>query len=165
MTNAFQQVLAALRPEEVSFILSQLPAEKQDGETDSQITAGEASTGFRTGDEPESDLDAENRRRRRIDREWPAVGTILSAEYYGEHYRAEIIPAGKKLKSGRQIRLCSGPGAGMVCDSFSEAMLCATEIQRNEQGLGRKGTSNGWIFWQWEGKPENIAGTDSDDAD
>lgn len=97
--------------------------------------------------------DEESRRRRHIDREWPDVGTILSSEYYGATYTAEVITAAKRLKSGKQIRITSGPAQGMTCDSFSEAMLCATEIQRNEQSLGRKGTSNGWAFWQWNGKP------------
>jgi hypothetical protein len=32
-------------------------------------------------------------------------------------------------------------------------MIAATEQQRADQSLGRKGVSNGWMFWQWDGKP------------
>lgn len=150
MNQHYQQALAAMSAEDVGFILSLLPTVEP--------TQGNA------GIVPDSNDDNdESRRRRHIDREWPEVGAILTAEYFGEEYRAEVIPATKKLKSGRQIRLDSGPARGTVCDSFSEAMLTATEHQRNEQNLGRKGTSNGWVFWNWDGKPANTAG-DGEDA-
>ena len=155
MKNLHQQALAAMAVEDVSYILSQL-----------RLMEPQAVSNTATAADPGAGLaeDDEGRRRRRIEREWPNTGTILSSDYYGTAYAAEIIPAMKKLKSGKQIRITSGPAQGIVCDSFSEAMLCATEIQRNEQNLGRKGTSNGWLFWDWSGKPENIAGG-IDDAD
>ena len=53
----------------------------------------------------------------------------------------------RRFKSGRALRLLSGPAAGQVHHSLSGAMLAATESQRQEQGLGRKGVSNGWTFW------------------
>ena len=89
-------------------------------------------------------------KRNRPIREWPAVGTRLSAEYFGQTYRAEIIVAHKRLKSGKQIRLLEGPSAGKRCNSYSRAMLLATARQRREQKLGRKGVSNGWDFWREE---------------
>jgi hypothetical protein len=145
MSKLFEQALADLRPEEASFILERLPALK----TPEPDAAGPDAA---SGDE------AENRRRRSIPREWPEAGTVLRAEYCGVSYTAEIIPAAKKLKSGKQIRITGGPAMAMVADSFSEAMLLATEEQRSRQNLGRKGVSNGWVFWDWEGKPADIAG-------
>ena len=157
MEHLYQQALAAMPVEDVEFILSQIGAGVPP--TAQTNSGNDAATGMLTSDDED-----ENRRRRHIEREWPDIGTILSSEYYGTTYTAEIIPATKRLKSGKQIRLTSDLAQGIVCDSFSEAMLCATEIQRNEQSLGRKGTSNGWVFWDWPGKPENIAGG-VDDAD
>lgn len=156
MNNHYQQALASMPIEDVSFILSQIgattapPARTNSG--------NDAATGSITADE-----DEENRRRRHIEREWPEIGTILSSDYYGTTYTAEIIPATKRLKSGKQIRITSGPEQGTICDSFSEAMITATDKQRAEQNLGRKGTSNGWVFWDWPGKPENITGDDQEE--
>ncbi len=158
MEKLYQQTLAALPVEDVSFILSQFPQ--------ATVAVNQPAAGNNTAMEAEqTEEDEESRRRRRIEREWPAEGTALSAEYYGTTYTAEIIPAAKKLKSGKQIRLTSGPAQGVVCDSFSEAMITATEQQRADQNLGRKGVSNGWLFWIWDGKPENISGTAADEAD
>ncbi len=158
MEKLYQQTLAALPVEDVRFILSQFPQ--------ATVAVSQPAAGNSTAMEAEQiEEDEESRRRRRIEREWPAVGTILRAEYFNEQYTAEIVPAVKKLKSGKQIRLTSGPAQGVVCDSFSEAMIAATEQQRTDQNLGRKGVSNGWLFWVWEGKPENIAGGSADEAD
>ena len=162
MTIAFKNALAELWPEEVDFILSQLPPVEAPGKADNESSADTADVltdGF------EVDPDAENHRRRRIEREWPDAGAILRAEYYGTVYTAEVVLAAKKLKSGKQIRLTAGPAQGVVCDSFSEAMIAATEQQRADQNLGRKGVSNGWLFWIWDGKPENIAGDSTNEAD
>lgn len=145
MENLYQQTLAAMPVEDVSFILSQIG---QPDILDTQPVSGHDVVG--TG---QNEDDEETRRRRRIEREWPDTDTILSADYYGATYTAEIIPAAKRLKSGKQIRITSGPAQGVVCDSFSEAMITATEQQRADQNLGRKGVSNGWMFWQWDGKP------------
>lgn len=156
MYEHYQQALAAMSVEDIECILSFLPTPA------APIVRNDA---FTVAENNQTDDDEESRRRRRIDREWPEVGAILTAEYFGEEYRAEIIPATKKLKSGKQIRIDSGPAKGVVCDSFSEAMLCATENQRNEQNLGRKGTSNGWVFWQWDGKPASINGDEQDNPE
>ena len=140
MEQLYQQALATMHIEDVDFILSQL----QNAQNDSQQTPQEPAPVF----ENETDDDDDGRRRRHIEREWPELNTILNVEYYSQTYTAQIIPANKKLKSGKQILLLDGPAHGTVCDSFSEAMLAATEKQRAGQNLARKGVSNGWVFWQ-----------------
>ena len=93
-------------------------------------------------------------KRAQIEHPWPEVGTVLEADYFGTHYTAEVIeaPAGRKLKSGKTVRVTSGPAAGTEHASMSGAMEAATEQQRNEQALGRKGCLSGWDFWRWPGK-------------
>lgn len=148
MNHDYQQALASMSVEDVSCILSLL----------SPPSSSVASSNSAAGIVVQQDEDEDGRRRRRIERDWPEMGTILTADYFGTTYTAEIIPATKRLKSGKQIRIESGPAKGAVCDSFSEAMIEATEAQRTVQNLGRKGVSNGWVFWQWDGKPSNING-------
>jgi hypothetical protein len=151
MNTLYQETLAGLLPAEVDFILDATPAPAATGQT--------AAHGGRTEE-------GEPRRRRRIEREWPEIGTRLYAEYCGTRYQAETVTAAKKLKSGKQIRIASGPAIGEICDSFTEAMIRATEKQREKQNLGRKGVSNGWEFWQWYGKPaDSASGNGGDDAD
>ena len=145
--TVFAQPLAELMPEEVSFILAHLPPEPEEA-------SAEAST---------QEADSESRRRRHIERDWPEIGAILAAEYGGQTYQAGIVAASKRLKSGKQICLASGPAQGQICDSFSEAMLLATEEQRRRENLGRKGVSNGWDFWNWPGKPAGLAGEAEED--
>ncbi len=87
------------------------------------------------------------RKRRTIKREWPEVSTILEADYEGVHYEAEVIAA-PRYKSGRALKILTGPAAGTVHHSMTGAMLVATEAQREENELGRKGVANGWDFWE-----------------
>ena len=86
-------------------------------------------------------------KRRQVTHEWPEVGTILEADYEGVHYEAEVIAA-PELKSGKAVRVLTGPSAGEVCRSLSGAMIEATQKQREEQCLGKKGATNGWAFWR-----------------
>jgi len=88
--------------------------------------------------------------RQYIDHEWPPVGTIVCGNYFGTVYRAEVVKAKKRLKSGCQLKLLDGPSKGRRFDSFTKALLIATAKQRKETNLGRKQASNGWSFW----KPE-----------
>ena len=90
------------------------------------------------------------RKRRKAAHQWPEVGTVLTGDYHGVHYEAEVIQA-PRYKSGRVLRILTGPAAGKVSSSYSGAMLKATEAQRQEQGLGRKGVANGWAFWRAKG--------------
>ena len=87
------------------------------------------------------------RRRRRVSHPWPEVGVNLAADYAGVHYEAQVIEA-PRYKSGKALKILTGPATSKVCRSPSGAMLLATEQQRQEQGLGRKGVTNGWAFWK-----------------
>ena len=89
----------------------------------------------------------EKTKRKHPQREWPEVGTVLEAGYFGNHYEAEVIEA-PQLKSGKALKILTGPAAGKVCRSVSGAMLQATEAQREANGLGRAGVANGWQFWK-----------------
>jgi len=93
-------------------------------------------------------------KRAHIAHPWPDLGATIEADYFGTHYTAEIIPSppNRKLQSGRLIRITSGPAAGTEHASMSGAMEAATEHQRNDQSLGRKGCLSGWDFWKWPGK-------------
>ena len=89
------------------------------------------------------------RKRRYIKRQWPETGTILQAGCEGTHYEVEVIAA-PRYKAGKALKILTGPAAGEICHSMSGAMLKATEAQRQEHGLGRKGLANGWTFWKEE---------------
>ena len=101
------------------------------------------------GEKPEeaSSPGRKRRKRRKASHEWPAVGTVLIAEYEGELYEAEVVEA-PRCKSGKAVKILSGPSAGKTCKSMSKAMLEATSKQREEQGLAKKGVANGWQFWK-----------------
>jgi len=90
------------------------------------------------------------RKRCSIKHTWPEPGTILEADYHGEHYEAEVMEA-RRYKSGRALKVLTGPAAGRIFSSMSGAMLAATQRQREEHGLGKKGVSNGWRFWKSKG--------------
>ncbi|MFP4029724.1 MAG: hypothetical protein ACLFWL_18250 [Candidatus Brocadiia bacterium] len=107
----------------------------------------EANTQEEASQEDSSQEETGTRKRRKIDHEWPEVGTILEAHYQGVHYEAEVVSR-PRYKSGKAIRILSGPAIGEVERSMSGAMLKATEKHREEEGLGRKGVSNGWDFWK-----------------
>ena len=88
-----------------------------------------------------------SRTRQHVEHEWPAVGTILAGTYYGTVYRAEVVVADKRLKSGKQLVLLDGPAKGQRFDSLTRALLAATVKQRETMKLGRSGATNGWEFW------------------
>jgi len=90
---------------------------------------------------------AGERKRRQVQHEWPEVGTILETDYHGQHYEAEVIQAGR-YRDGKALKILTGSAAGYICRSPSGAMLKATEGQRQEQGLGKRGVTNGWAFWK-----------------
>ena len=109
---------------------------------DSRVTVSHA-----TATQPQADSQESRRKRRHLKREWPETGTILEADYEGTHYEAEVMPA-PQYRSGRAIKILTGNAAGQVSHSMSGAMLVATESQRKQQGLGRRGLANGWSFWK-----------------
>jgi hypothetical protein len=88
-----------------------------------------------------------SRTRQHIEHEWPGVGTILAGSYDGTVYRAEVVAAGKRLKSGKQLVLLDGPAKGQRFDSLTKALVVATARQRETMRLGRSGVTNGWSFW------------------
>ena len=90
---------------------------------------------------------AQRGRRQRVSHEWPEVGTILQADYFGQYYEAEVISA-PQYRSGKAVKILTGHAAGQVCRSPSGAMVDATQKQRDERGLGKKGIANGWAFWK-----------------
>ena len=100
----------------------------------------------------ESESGSEERKRRKVEHEWPEVGTILEADYKGQHYEAEVISM-PRYKNGKAVKILSGPANGEVERSMSGAMLTATEKQREENDLGRSGVANGWEFWDVKGEP------------
>jgi len=91
-------------------------------------------------------------KRRQVKHQWPEVGTVLEADYFGQHYEAEVVTA-PRYKSGKAVRILTGPAAGQVYRSLSGAMLKATEKQRQDEGLGKKGVANGWTFWSVKRQP------------
>ena len=86
-------------------------------------------------------------KRSKVKHEWPEVGAIVEADYKGLHYEAKVVSM-PRLKSGKGLKILTGPAAGTVCKSMSRAMLEATKKQREQQDLGRSGVSNGWDFWE-----------------
>jgi len=121
---------------------AQKPSRLQEAVSGPETISREASS----QDKPDSHG---NKKRKRCARKhaWPEPGTILQADYFGTRYDAEVIQE-RRFRSGRALRVLCGPTAGKVFRSLSGAMLDATEEQRREQGLGRKGVSNGWAFWK-----------------
>jgi hypothetical protein len=87
------------------------------------------------------------RKRSKTSHEWPAVGAVLTADYEGQHYAAEVVEA-PWYKGGKAVKILSGPSTGKTCKSMSQAMLEATTKQREEHGLAKKGVANGWQFWK-----------------
>jgi len=94
-----------------------------------------------------SPRESKKRKRRHLGRQWPETSAILEADYEGMHYEAAVIPA-PQYKSGKALRILTGNAAGQVSHSMTGAMFVATESQRKQQGLGRKGLANGRAFWK-----------------
>ena len=88
-----------------------------------------------------------SRKRRHVEHNWPEIGAVLESDYHGTRYQAEVIKA-SRYKSGKAIKILTGPATGRVCSSLTGAMLQATKKQRKEKGLGKKGVANGWDFWK-----------------
>ncbi len=116
----------------------------QDVASEDVSSQEEASPGTMFGSQEQEK--PKKRKRRNIKHRWPEAGTILEADYEGVHYEAEVVAA-PKYKSGKAVKILTGPAEGAVVSSMSAAMLMATRKQREEADLGRKGVSNGWEFW------------------
>jgi hypothetical protein len=84
----------------------------------------------------------------RSHRIWWLPGTELVGRIGNEVFTAQVIenPA---VKSGRSLRITSGPAQGRVCLTPTRAAIEATEAYRQAYNLGRGGgVTNGWVFWQ-----------------
>ena len=80
--------------------------------------------------------------------EWWPIGTELVGEVGSQIVSAEVIE-NPQVKSGRSIRILSGPATDEVCLTPTRAALRATEDYREAHNLGRSGgVTNGWTFWQ-----------------
>jgi len=78
---------------------------------------------------------------------WP-VGTELVGQFGSDVFTAEVIE-NPQVKSGRSIRITSGPATGEVCITPTRAALRATESYRQAHNVGRAGgVTNGWTFWR-----------------
>jgi len=165
--NDFQQALAALQATDLSFLApnpSAIPSQKcplhMEHAAPPETENASTPTPPRCGEhEPSACVPASEsgnaaekppRTRQHVEHAWPPVGTVVSGDYFGTVYRAEVVKANKPLKSGRQLKLMDGPAKGKRLDSFTKALLVATARQRQETRFGRKQASNGWAFW----KPE-----------
>ena len=144
------EAAASLTAEDFQYIQEQgmIPATDTGNPSDTRVTVThEAATQPQAHSQETSPRQSKKRKRRHVERQWPETGTILQADYQGVHYEAEVIPA-PQYKSGKAIKILTGNAAGQVSHSMSGAMLVATESQRKQQGLGRRGLANGWSFWK-----------------
>jgi len=86
--------------------------------------------------------------REREKHDWWPVGTELEGRIGTEVFTAVVVE-NTQVKSGRSIRITSGPATGQVCLTPTRAAIEATESYRQAHNLGRGGgVTNGWTFWQ-----------------
>ncbi|MBN1489087.1 MAG: hypothetical protein JXA69_04150 [Phycisphaerae bacterium] len=84
----------------------------------------------------------------RAKHDWWPVGTELFGRIGAEGFTA-IVVENLAVKSGRSLRITSGPAFGKICRTPTRAALEATEIYRQANNLGRGGgVTNGWAFWK-----------------
>ena len=150
------EAAARLQPEDLRFLEERGMLPEEDTGEDTS-TDGKEEESTQTATHEEEEPDEEETSRSDADHRWPEVGAVLEADYKGRHYEAEVISM-PRYKSGKAVRILTGPAAGEVERSMSGAMMTATEKQREENDLGRSGVSNGWTFWsvkEEEGHEEN----------
>ena len=84
----------------------------------------------------------------RAKHDWWPIGTELVAHVGGEEFTAEVVE-NPSVKSGRSLKLTSGPAQGRICVTPTRAALEATEDCRQANKLGRGGgVTNGWTVWK-----------------
>ena len=84
----------------------------------------------------------------RAKHEWWPVGSELIAHLDSEAFTAVVVE-NPQVKSGKSLRITSGPAAEKVCITPTRAAIEATEAYRQAHGLGRVGgVTNGWTFWK-----------------
>ncbi len=84
----------------------------------------------------------------RVRHDWWPLGTEVIGQIGSEFFTAVVVE-NTSVKSGRSLKITSGPAAGKVCITPTRAAMEATEAYRQAQNLGRGGgVTNGWSFWQ-----------------
>lgn len=84
----------------------------------------------------------------RAKHEWWPIGTEVVGQIGSEFFTAEVVE-NPSVKSGRSLKLTSGPAQGRICITPTRAAIEATEDYRQANNLGRGGgVTNGWTFWQ-----------------
>ena len=84
----------------------------------------------------------------RAKHEWWPVGTEVVGQVGSEFFTAVVVE-NPSVKSGRSLKLTSGPAQGRICITPTRAALESTEDYRQANNLGRGGgVTNGWTFWQ-----------------
>jgi hypothetical protein len=84
----------------------------------------------------------------RVRHDWWPLGTEVVGQIGREIFTA-IVVENASVKSGRSLRLTSGPAQGRICITPTRAAMEATETHRQTHNLGRGGgVTNGWLFWQ-----------------
>lgn len=84
----------------------------------------------------------------RVKHDWWPLGTEVVGQIGTEFFTA-IVVENASVKSGRSLKIASGPAQGKVCITPTRAAMEATEAYRQAHNLGRGGgVTNGWSFWQ-----------------
>jgi len=84
----------------------------------------------------------------RVKHEWWPLGTELIGQIGSEFFTAVVVE-NASVKSGRSLKLTSGPAQGKICITPTRAAMEATEAYRQAHNVGRGGgVTNGWQFWQ-----------------
>jgi len=84
----------------------------------------------------------------RVRHDWWPLGTEVIAQIGSEFFTAVVVE-NTSVKSGRSLKITSGPAQGRICITPTRAAMEATEAYRHAQNLGRGGgVTNGWSFWQ-----------------
>jgi len=83
----------------------------------------------------------------RVKHDWWPLGTELIGQIGTEFFTA-IVVENKSVKSGRSLKIISGPAQGRICITPTRAAMEATEAYRQAHNVGRGGgVTNGWLFW------------------
>ena len=131
-------------PSEVEEAIDQGAAVMPDVPTSSGITQGERER-MRTR---ESKISTACVGQHRQKHDWWPVGTELAGRIGSETFTAVVVE-NPQVKSGRSLRITSGPADGRICRTPTRAALEATEHYRQANNLGRAGgVTNGWEFWK-----------------
>jgi hypothetical protein len=84
----------------------------------------------------------------RVRHDWWPLGTEIVGQIGSEFFTAVVVE-NPSVKSGRSLKITSGPAQGKICITPTRAAMEATEAYRQAHNLGRGGgVTNGWSFWQ-----------------